>query len=78
MRLELSLSQLIRSCRAQCSSLWYKAALWTEACPAGAMVAAQIAYDPAHGDGGRMTQWGHRRRMWDREEVLVAEPWSVI
>lgn len=79
MRLELCLSQLICSYRALCSSLWNKAALWTEACPAVAMVAAQIAYDPAHGDGGRVTQLGvgerdGKRLMWDREEVLVEEP----
>lgn len=58
MRLELYLSQLISPSRGLCSSPWNKAALWTEACPAVAMVAAQIAYDPACGDGGRVTQWG--------------------
>lgn len=58
MRLELCLSQLISSYCGLCSSPWNKAALWTEACPAVAMVAAQIAYDPALGDGGRVTQWG--------------------
>lgn len=58
MRLELYLSQLISSYRGLWSSPWNKAALWTEACPAVAVVAAQIAYDPARGDGGRVTQWG--------------------
>lgn len=58
MRLEPCLGQLICSCRGLCSSSWNRAALWTEACPAVAMVAVQIAYDPAHGDGGRVTQCG--------------------
>lgn len=40
--------------RGPCSSSWNKAALWTETCPAIAMVTAQIAYDPARGDGGRV------------------------
>lgn len=78
MRLELYLSQLISPSRGLCSSPWNKAALWTEACPAVAMVAAQIAYDPARGDGGQGDAVGDKRCMWDREEVLVDEPWSVI
>lgn len=58
MRLELYINELISPSRGLCSSPWNKAALWTEACPAVAMVAAQIACDPARGDGGRVTQWG--------------------